>query len=229
MEGCSTDKDIAAPLLHVNNVSRIYQKVIVALNDVNLIIDRGEKVALLGPSGSGKSTLLSLIAGYDAPTRGCISLSGRNVADWPPVELLTHQIGFLFQQFFLLDNLTAVQNIELALFPTCSILRKRRELSLMLLERVALKHRAHSRVLDLSGGERQRIAFCRSIINSPVLLLADEPTGNLDTASKKLLLDLLCEYNEKYNCTLLLTTHDPDVADICNRVIHLQDGKVVKA
>ncbi|NOY67308.1 MAG: ABC transporter ATP-binding protein [Gammaproteobacteria bacterium] len=214
-------------LLSVKSVSRIYQGVIVALNDVSFILEKGDTVALLGSSGSGKSTLLSLIAGYDSPTNGSIHVQGRDLNSWPKVELLTRKIGFLFQQFHLIEHLTAVQNIELAMFPVCNDRIERYSTSMKLLERVGLSQRANSRAINLSGGERQRVAFCRSIVNQPELLLADEPTGNLDTTSRQALLELIQEHNVSCGGTFLIATHDPDVARICDRIITLEDGEVV--
>jgi len=214
-------------LIDIQGVSRVYQGVIAALADVTLAIEAGERVALLGPSGSGKSTLLSLMAGFDVPDRGRILLDGKAVDSIPEVELHTRWIGMLFQQFHLLESLSPLENIELALIPSCKDRRARRVRSRELIRRVGLESRVGVRVRDLSGGERQRVAFCRSIANSPELLLADEPTGNLDSASKQGLLELMREHNERDGKALVVATHDPDVAAICHRVVRLMDGRLV--
>lgn len=215
------------PLLRVEHLSRVFQGVIKALDDVSLTIQRGEMVALLGPSGSGKSTLLSLIAGYDVPDSGRVLFNDLNIDAIPRQELLTKWVGVLFQQCYLLEHLSPLENIEIALLPTYADPRLRRRISAMLLDRVGLTTRATSAVRNLSGGERQRVAFCRSIANSPRLLLADEPTGNLDSRSKRSLLALMREYHCNQGGTLLVATHDSDVAGICRCVVHLRDGRRV--
>lgn len=218
---------MSAPLVRLDDVSCIFQGVIRALDGVALSIAEGETVALLGPSGSGKSTLLSLIAGFEKPTSGTVAVAGRPVGDWPQQTLYTRMLGFLFQRYHLLEHLSASRNVELAMFPTVSDPRQRREKSRQLLERVGLGARIDSRALHLSGGERQRVAFCRSIANQPRLLLADEPTGSLDQASKRPLLDLLVEHTAAQGGTLVVATHDPAVADICGRTIRLEDGRIL--
>jgi putative ABC transport system ATP-binding protein len=190
-------------------------------------ISGGETVALLGPSGSGKSTLLSVIAGFENPSSGSVLVAGKPVGSWRPEEFRQDIVGFLFQQFFLLDHLSAVRNVELALFPTCRKARQRYRIASELLTEVGLANRLHSRTALLSGGERQRVAFCRSIANQPRLLLADEPTGNLDKASGRKLLTILAGYMQEKQGTLIVATHDDDVAAICQRTIRLEDGRVV--
>ncbi len=211
----------------MTGLGRCYRGVIRALTAIDISIAPGEKVALLGPSGSGKSTLLSIIAGFECPDEGHISVGGRPLSDWPVVEYRTRIIGILFQQYHLLESLSASQNVELALFPTCTDPTRRRALSQQLLERVGLGERVDARANRLSGGERQRVAFCRSIVNGPRLLLADEPTGSLDSASKRLLLRLLHDWIDTEQRTLIVATHDTEVAAGCDRIIQLRDGRVV--
>ncbi|MGD9265018.1 MAG: ABC transporter ATP-binding protein [Lysobacterales bacterium] len=214
-------------LVELHGVSRIYGGVIGALDDVSMSVSGGEMVALLGPSGSGKSTLLSVIAGFENPSSGSVLVAGKPVGSWRPEEFRQDIVGFLFQQFFLLDHLSAVRNVELALFPTCRKARQRYRIASELLTEVGLANRLHSRTALLSGGERQRVAFCRSIANQPRLLLADEPTGNLDKASGRKLLTILAGYMQEKQGTLIVATHDDEVAAICQRTIRLEDGRVV--
>ena len=218
---------VANPLIRLESLSCVFQGVITALDRVSLAIAEGETVALLGPSGSGKSTLLSLIAGFERPTAGTISIAGRAITDWPREHFRTNILGFLFQRFHLFEHVSACRNVELAMFPTCDDPKIRRARSQQLLESVGLGARIDSRVVHLSGGERQRVAFCRSIANRPRMLLADEPTGSLDRASKRLLLDLLNEHIGSSDGTLVVATHDPAVAEICGRIVELQDGRVL--
>jgi len=214
-------------LVELQGVSRIYGGVISALDNVSISVSAGETVALLGPSGSGKSTLLNIIAGFETPSSGSVLVGGKPIDSWQPEEFRQDIIGFLFQQFYLLDHLSAVRNVELALFPTCRKARQRYLISSKILAEVGLGDRLHSKAALLSGGERQRVAFCRSIANQPRLLLADEPTGNLDKASGRKLLTILANYMQEKQGTLIVATHDDDVAGICQRTIQLEDGRVV--
>ncbi|MES9860852.1 MAG: ABC transporter ATP-binding protein [Candidatus Thiodiazotropha sp. LLP2] len=213
--------------IQLENISCVYNGVISALADVSLSIPEGETVALLGPSGSGKSTLLNLIAGYEIATSGVLKIAGKSIAEWNRDTFRRELIGFLFQQFHLLDHLSAVRNVELALFPTCKDANQRHFKSSRLLKEVGLLNRLNVQTKYLSGGERQRVAFCRSIVNKPRLLLADEPTGNLDSASSETLLKTLSEYILSHQGTMIVATHDIEVAKICSRVIYLEDGKAV--
>ena len=215
-------------LIELQHISRVYGGVISALDDVSLSISAGETVALLGASGSGKSTLLNIIAGFETPSSGTVRVAGEPVSTQQPDKFRQNIIGFLFQQFYLLDHLSAVRNVELALFPTCRKAHQRYLSSCKLLKEVGLGDRLHARAALLSGGERQRVAFCRSIANQPQLLLADEPTGNLDKASSKKLLSIIANYMRAQQGTLIVATHDDEVAKICQRSICLEDGRVVE-
>ncbi len=214
-------------LVSLHNICRIYGGVITALDNVSLSVSEGETIALLGPSGSGKSTLLSLIAGFETASSGTLTVAGKSIHDWHPDEFRLRIVGFLFQQFHLLEHLSAVRNVELALFPTCREPRQRFLKSCKLLQEVGLGNRLLVQATDLSGGERQRVAFCRSIANHPRLLLADEPTGNLDRASSQKLLSTLTDHMKTHDSTLIVATHDDDVASVCSRIIRLEDGKVI--
>ena len=214
-------------LVELQGVSRVFGGVFSALDDVSISVSAGETVALLGPSGSGKSTLLNIVAGFETPSSGSVVVGGKSVDSWQPEEYRQDIIGFLFQQFYLLDHLSAVRNVELALFPTCRKARQRYIISRNILTDVGLGGRLHSKAALLSAGERQRVAFCRSIVNQPRLLLADEPTGNLDKASGQTLLSMLADYMREKHGTLIVATHDDAVAAICRRTIRLEDGRVV--
>lgn len=215
--------------LEIRGLSRSYGGIIPALVDVDLSIDSGEMVALLGPSGSGKSTLLNLIAGFEYPDRGSVAVDGRVVNARDAVDYRRNVIGVLFQHYHLLETLTACQNIELAMFPTHAEPMQRYRRARDLLQQVGLAARADQIANRLSGGERQRVAFCRSIVNQPRLLLADEPTGSLDTASKLELLQLLRRWMDADRRTLVVATHDADVASACSRVVRLRDGRLEAA
>ena len=214
-------------LVNLEGISRIYGGVITALDRVSLSVMEGEAAALLGPSGSGKSTLLNIIAGFESASSGTVTVAGTRIEKWHPDELHLHGVGFLFQQFHLIEHLSAVRNVELALFPTCRQARERFLKSSRSLEEIGLGHRLHVPAADLSGGERQRVAFCRSIVNRPRLLLADEPTGNLDQAASRVLLSILVDHIRQHGTTLIVATHDDEVAAICDRIIRLEDGSVV--
>jgi putative ABC transport system ATP-binding protein len=199
------------------------------LDDVSLAVDAGEFVAVLGPSGSGKSTLLGLAAGLDRPTSGEVLVEGRPIQDLSEDELALlrrHQIGFVFQSFQLLPNFTARENVRLPL----ELLGRPRpgRRADELLELVGLAERGHHYPSQLSGGEQQRVALARAFAAQPPLLLADEPTGNLDSATGRRVLDVLVELQRRHGTTLVLVTHDPAVAALADRLVHLQDGRIAR-
>jgi putative ABC transport system ATP-binding protein len=220
-------------MIRLEGVSRTYQlgsQAVHALVDVNEEIQTGEHLAIMGPSGSGKSTLLNTLGCLDRPTSGGYFLDGRDVAQLSDSELTQirrHQIGFVFQFFHLVPRLTAAENVALPLVFAGVPRGERNERMAEALARVGLTDRAAHRPNELSGGERQRVALARATIMRPKLLLADEPTGNLDSASGKVVLDLLDELNDE-GLTLVVVTHDINVAKRADRIIVLVDGKVRK-
>lgn len=200
-----------------------------ALRGVDLTIARGEFVALVGPSGSGKSTVLNLIGGLDRPTRGQVWINGIELSASDERTLTQHRrqrVGFVFQSFNLLPRLTAEENVALPLMFSGVPEKERRRRARALLERVGLGHRLTHRPTQLSSGEQQRVAIARALVGQPALLLADEPTGNLDTATGKEIMALLKELNQERGLTLLVVTHDPEVAAFADRIIRLRDGRV---
>jgi putative ABC transport system ATP-binding protein len=200
-----------------------------ALRDVSLYCGRGEHVAVIGPSGSGKSTLLHVIGCLDRPTAGRYSFDGREVgtlSDESRSALRQRQIGFVFQFFHLLPRLTARGNVELPMLFAGVFPDERRTRAGEALTAVGLAHRAHHRPDQLSGGERQRVAIARAVVMSPAILLADEPTGNLDRASAQEVMELLEEMNRR-GLTLVVVTHDPAIAERARRIVRMSDGEVV--
>jgi putative ABC transport system ATP-binding protein len=200
-----------------------------ALRSVDLSIARGEFVALVGPSGSGKSTLLNLLGGLDRPTSGEIWVDGSELSASDERTLTRHRrdrVGFVFQSFNLLPRLTALENVALPLMFSGVPEAKRLEQARQLLERVGLGQRLAHRPTQLSGGEQQRVAIARALVGQPVLLLADEPTGNVDTVTGADLMVLLKSLNQGQGLTLLVVTHDPEVAAFSDRIVKLRDGQV---
>ncbi|MDA2925888.1 ABC transporter ATP-binding protein [Acidobacteria bacterium AH-259-G07] len=199
-----------------------------ALHDVSLQIQRNEYVAIMGPSGSGKSTLMNLIGCLDTPTQGQYFLNGKLVSEMPDDELAyirNQEIGFVFQTFNLLARATALQNVELPLIYSGMPATQRREQARQALERVELGDRLTHRPNELSGGQRQRVAIARALVNDPSIILADEPTGNLDSRTGLEILAVLDKLHQQGN-TILLVTHEPDLAQHAHRIIHLFDGRV---
>lgn len=200
------------------------------LRGLNMVIQRGEKVAIIGPSGSGKSTLLGLMGGLDSPTEGRVFIDGQDITvmnESQLAELRNEKIGFVFQFFNLIPTLTALENVALPIqFAPCpkfSPEKRAREL----LDLLGLKERLKHRPAELSGGEQQRVAIARALANAPAVILADEPTGNLDTASGEIVLQALDDVQRETGTTIVLVTHDPSVAGRMDRVLRLVDGCLV--
>ena len=200
------------------------------LDDINLAVSAGQTLAIRGASGSGKSTLLGLLAGLDVPTRGTVRLFGQDLTALDEdgrARLRAGQVGFVFQSFQLLDHLTALENVmlplEIGLAPTDRPARVR---ALELLERVGLSGRTGHEARTLSGGEQQRVALARAFVTRPAILFADEPTGSLDSATGATVIDLMFELNREFGSTLLVVTHDPDVASRCSRRVELRAGRI---
>jgi putative ABC transport system ATP-binding protein len=201
-----------------------------ALRGVSIEIERGEYVAIMGPSGSGKSTLMNLIGCLDSPTTGTYRLNGRLVSEMDDDELArirNREIGFVFQSFNLLPRATALHNVELPLIYAGVAGKERAQRGQQVLEMVELKDRVLHRPSELSGGQRQRVAIARALVNNPSILLADEPTGNLDTKTGHEIIGLFARLHAAGH-TIVLITHEADVAEHANRVIHIRDGRVEK-
>ena len=220
---------MSAPMVAVEHASRSYDDGrVTALQDVTLAILQGEYVAIVGPSGSGKSTLLHLLCGLDRPTQGQVFFEGiepTSVSHW--AKLRAKRIGFVFQAFHLLPTLTAQENIEIPMFSVVPRARDRQRRALELLERVGLAKRARHRPFELSGGERQRVAIARSLANAPALILADEPTGNLDSRTAADIMHLLHEVHMQDGKTLVLVTHNLEMTAHSDRLVQLVDGRIV--
>jgi len=217
-------------LEEVWRIFRVGEGEVHALKRVSLMIERGEHVALVGPSGSGKSTLLHIVGCLDRPTRGRYLLGGREVGTLSEEErslIRRHRIGFVFQFFHLLPRLSALANVELPMLFAGTPPEERRERAAQALKAVGLSHRATHRPDQLSGGERQRVAIARAVVMDPAVLLADEPTGNLDRASAGEVMELIERMNAK-GLTLVVVTHDPAIAERAKRVIRMDDGELVR-
>jgi len=219
-------------MIDLSGVSRTFQvggRPVHALQEVDLHVAAGEHVAIMGPSGSGKSTLLNILGCLDRPTAGTYRLDGQPVSDFDEArlsEVRRHIIGFVFQFFHLIPRLTAAANVELPMVFAGVERRVRGDRAAAALEAVGLAERAGHRPDQLSGGERQRVAIARATVMGPRLLLADEPTGNLDSASGLQVLDVLQRMNQT-GLTLVVITHDPDVGALAGRIIRLHDGRIV--
>ena len=220
----------STPLIALRAVSRLYDGgAIAALTNVDLAIEAGDCVAVVGASGSGKSTLINLLCGIDFPSAGTVMWEGKAVRtqrEW--ARLRRARIGIVFQEFNLIPTLTALENVELALFGRGLSAVRRQTRAAILLERVGLEARMHNLVTTLSGGERQRVAIARAVANEPRLLLADEPTGNLDSASAAIVTDLLFKLREDRDMTIVLVTHDDALAARCARRVRIKDGWIVE-
>jgi putative ABC transport system ATP-binding protein len=222
----------AAPAYELRGVSKTYSlggSQVHAVRDVQLAIGAGETVAVVGPSGSGKTTLLQLLGALDRPSSGEILFEGRDIAsigDGALGRLRLRTFGFVFQQFNLIPTLTAAQNVEIALAPNGGSSGKRREAVIRLLESVGLAPRADHVPSKLSGGEQQRVAIARALANEPHVLLADEPTGNLDSETGAEIIDLLLSLSAQGRRTVVVVTHDVDIAKRASRVLRMNDGRL---
>ena len=216
-------------MIELENITKVYRMgptEVPALRGVSCRIEKGEMVSITGPSGSGKSTLMNIIGCLDKPSSGQYRLEGMEVSklnDDQLAEIRNKKIGFIFQSFNLLPRTTAAANVELPLIYSGS--RNRRQKALQVLESVGLARRASHRPSELAGGEQQRVAIARALVNNPSLILADEPTGNLDTQTSKEIMSLLVQLNGQ-GITIILVTHEPDIAAYTQRTIRIRDGQI---
>jgi putative ABC transport system ATP-binding protein len=219
-------------LIHLENIERTYrvgETQVRALKGISYDIQKGELMAIMGPSGSGKSTLMNIIGCLDRPTAGKYLLEGQEVSKMNKNQLAAirnKKIGFVFQNFNLLARTTALENTELPLLYSDVTSKKSRELAMKSLAQVGLEGREFHKTNQLSGGEMQRVAIARALVNSPSLLLADEPTGNLDTKTGNDIMAVLKKLNKDNNITIVLVTHDPEVAEAAEKTIYLRDGEI---
>jgi putative ABC transport system ATP-binding protein len=225
--GKSSDSE---PLIALRGVSRSYDGgAIAALRGIDLQIEAGDCLAVVGASGSGKSSLVNLLCGIDHASAGTVLWEGkvlRTRRDW--ARLRRRDIGIVFQDFNLIPTLTALENVEIALFGRGLSASQRLPRAAVVLDRVGLEHRMHNRVTTLSGGERQRVAIARAVVNQPKLLLADEPTGNLDSVSAANVADLMFRLHRDSGMTVILVTHDDVLAARCRRRVRIKDGVIVE-
>jgi len=221
------------PIIHTQNLHRDFtmgDQIVHALDGIDLQVNAGDFLAVMGPSGSGKSTLLYLLGGLDRPSEGEIWIDGRDIAQLDENDLAIYrgqQVGFVFQAFHLVPTMTALQNVEFPMIFNRVSPSARRARAQTLLERVGLSDRMAHRPPELSGGQQQRVAIARALANDPRIILADEPTGNLDTHTGQEVLDLLTHLNREEGRTIIIVSHDASVTRFVTRDIHLLDGKVV--
>jgi len=219
-------------LIELDNVAKVYEvgeTEVNALKNVSYTIRQGDLLAIMGPSGSGKSTLMNIIGCLDKPSSGRYLLDGKEVSTYDRnqlAEIRNKKIGFVFQNFNLLARTSALENTELPLLYTNVNAKKAREMALRSLEIVGLKGREHHKTNQISGGEKQRVAIARALVNSPSVILADEPTGNLDTKTGEEIMNIFTDLNEKEGITIILVTHDPEVSGVAKKIIYLRDGLI---
>jgi putative ABC transport system ATP-binding protein len=221
-------------MIEIKEVYKAYkmgEEKLTVLNDVSLKIDKGEFVAIVGPSGSGKSTLMNMIGGLDRPTKGAVIVDGEDISTYKDNKMSkfrNEKIGFVFQSFNLESTLTALENVMLPLMLSGIPEKQRKEKAKATLEELGLKDRMKHKPTELSGGQRQRVSIARALVNSPKIILADEPTGNLDSKSGKAVMDILKNFKMK-GYTIVMVTHNVEEASYADRVIRINDGMVVNS
>jgi putative ABC transport system ATP-binding protein len=222
--------EIAIEMEHVEKEYDLGAVKLVVLKGIDLKVKKSEIVSIMGPSGSGKSTMLHMLGCLDRPTRGKIVIGGIDVSKLDDSELARirrEKIGFIFQSFFLIPSLTALKNVELPMTFMNYDEKYRESRAKELLKMVGLEHRMYHRPNQLSGGESQRVAIARALANKPDIILADEPTGNLDSKSGKEIMEILTKLNKEQKVTLIIITHDPSIANCTGRVVKLKDGRII--
>lgn len=214
-------------IINIENVTKTYDKGRTrALDNLSLSIDEGDSVAITGPSGSGKSTLLNIIGTLDTPDTGQVEIAGQDVKNIKDLNTFRREtVGFVFQLHNLIPTLTSVENVELPMYGTGLKTKQMKERALSLLESVGLGNKANKKPNILSGGERQRVAVARALVNKPKIILADEPTGSLDTENSKIIIKLLQKHQKEIGATLIIVTHEPQIAEQMKQKIQLTDGK----
>jgi putative ABC transport system ATP-binding protein len=223
------------PIISVRNIRKVFRVGeidVEALQGVNLEVPRGEFLAVVGPSGSGKSTMFHILGGLSKPTSGEVIIDGNMMSGMSQSELTNLRkkfVGFVFQKYNLLPTLSANDNIEIARTIAHTNGEPRDPWFLEILDMLGIAHRLHHKPKALSGGEQQRVAIARAIVNHPAILLADEPTGNLDTKNSDAVLSLLRELNRRKGQTILMITHNPEAAEIADRIVHMRDGQIVES
>jgi len=221
------------PIIKLENVWKIYQlgkMELPVLKGIDLDISRGAFVVILGPSGSGKSTMLNMVGCLDLPTRGKVFLDGQDISKMSEDELAQvrgKKIGFVFQQFNLLQNLSALENVMIPMIFQGKSEKERIKRAKFLLASLGLEDRMNHKPMELSGGEQQRIAIVRALSNDPEIVVADEPTGNLDSTTGKKIMDILIDLHKNEKKTIIVVTHDPTIANYSNQVVHIKDGQLV--
>lgn len=218
------------PLISLFDVVKEYDKgTVKALNGINLDIFEGEFVSIIGPSGSGKSTLLNMLGALDKPTRGKIYIDGIDLVKEKDLsQFRQEKIGFVFQLHNLIPNLSVFDNVQIPLLPTGMSNKEMKEKASEIIRAVGLEDKKKQRPNKLSGGQRQRVAIARALVNNPSIILADEPTGSLDSKTGEMILNLLMEMHERYNVTLIIVTHDKGVAALAERTIKIKDGQIIE-
>lgn len=221
-------------ILRTENLTKSYnvgKMSVTALRGVNIDIEEGEFVAIMGPSGCGKSTLLHLLGGLLSPTSGSIIIDGEDLAkvsDSQRTDIRRRKIGFVFQRFNLFPTLTAEGNLKLAEKIHTGSGSKNADRRREVLRLLKLEDKMHHKPLELSGGEQQRVALARAVVNQPAIILADEPTGNLDTENSEIVLNMFRDLNREFNQTIIMITHNPEAAAVCSRTIRMRDGRIAE-